>query len=183
MRRLTKFITKKKPCLWQFPGVLPRYILPDWTKLDVIYLYTIPQLYLILTTSCKSNIIASMRRVRRRYWTADVRRPHARQNKSNAHLKRRKQYGAQVGAGCLAICLACNGCLETEALGGSPQGQHHLYSATGWEEIGLTRGRKREEGKISESLHWENKRDDKSSLWQRKKYMWARCFETSRSKY
>lgn len=56
------------------------------------------------------------------------------------HLKRLKQYGAQVGAGCLAIHLACNGCLETESLRGSSQGQHHLYSDTGWEEIGLSQG-------------------------------------------
>lgn len=27
-----------------------------------------------------------------------------------------EQYGAQVGAGCFAIYLACNGCLETESL-------------------------------------------------------------------
>lgn len=47
------------------------------------------------------------------------------------HLKRLKQYGAQVGAGCLTIRLACNGCLETESLGGSSQGQHHLYRGRG----------------------------------------------------
>lgn len=56
------------------------------------------------------------------------------------HLERLKQYGAQVGAGCLAIRLACNGCLETESLGGSSQGQHHLYRGTGWEEMGPTQG-------------------------------------------
>ncbi len=43
------------------------------------------------------------------------------------HHKHLKQYGAQVGAGCLTIHLACNGCLETKSLRGSSQGQHHLY--------------------------------------------------------
>lgn len=42
-----------------------------------------------------------------------------------------QQYGAQVGAGSRAIHLSCKGCLESESLRGSSQGQHHLYSGNG----------------------------------------------------
>lgn len=51
--------TKKKTLPVTISWCLPRNILPAWTKLDVIYLYMIPQLYLILTTSCKWKIIAN----------------------------------------------------------------------------------------------------------------------------